>query len=127
MQIALAVLFVVTVVFAVRGYPTGYGALSKRSRLYRTAALGLLILLIIVAFVGFSLPLDGPKRLVAFRQISILLVSVMLALSLVCAAGLDALESYSIVRRQERLANQQVAEDLAGQLQALRERDSLDK
>ncbi len=127
MQITLAVLFAVTVVFAVRGYPTGYGALSKRSRLYRTAALGLLILLIIVAFVGFSLPLDGPKRLVAFRQISILLVSVMLALSLVCAAGLDALESYTIVRRQERLANQQVAEDLKCQLQTLKERDPLDK
>lgn len=126
MQIALAVVFVMTVVFAVRGYPSGFGALSKRSRLYRTAALGLLILLIIVAFVGFSLPLDGPKKLIAFRQISILLVSVMLALSLVCAAGLDALESYSVVRRQERLANQKVAEELQAQLQGRKERDPLD-
>jgi membrane protease YdiL (CAAX protease family) len=125
-QIALAVVFVMTVIFAVRGYPSGYGALSKRSRLYRTAALGLLILLIIVAFVGFSLPLDGPKKLIAFRQISILLVSVMLALSLVCAAGLDALESYSVVRRQERLANQKVAEELQAQLQGRKERDPLD-
>lgn len=126
MQIALAVVFVITVIFAVRGYPSGYGALSKRSRLYRTAALGLLILLVIVAFVGFSLPLDGPKKLIAFRQISILLVSVMLALSLVCAAGLDALESYSVVRRQERLANQKVAEELQSQLQARKDRDTLD-
>lgn len=117
MQIALAIIFVMAVIFAVRGYPSGYGALSKRSRLYRTAALGLLILLIIVAFVGFSLPLDGPKKLIAFRQLSILLVSVMLALSLVCAAGLDALESYSVVRRQERLANQKVAEELKARLQ----------
>ena len=117
MQIALAIVFVMAVIFAVRGYPSGYGALSKRSRLYRTAALGLLILLIIVAFVGFSLPLDGPKKLIAFRQLSILLVSVMLALSLVCAAGLDALESYSVVRRQERLANQKVAEELKARLQ----------
>jgi hypothetical protein len=85
-----------------------------------------LILLIIVAFVGFSLPLDGPKRLIAFRQLSILLVSVMLALSLVCAAGLDALESYSVVRRQERLANQRVAEDLRSQLQEHKERNRLD-
>ncbi len=126
MQVALAVVFVMTVLFAVRGYPSGYGALSKRSRLYRTAALGLLILLIIVAFVGFSLPLDGPKKLIAFRQISILLVSVMLALSLVCAAGLDALESYSVVRRQERLANQKVAEELQAQLQGRKEREPLD-
>lgn len=126
MQIALAVVFVLAVIFAVRGYPSGYGALSKRSQLYRTAALGLLILLVIVAFVGFSLPLDGPKKLIAFRQISILLVSVMLALSLVCAAGLDALESYSVVRRQERLANQKVAEELKAQLQENRERSSLD-
>lgn len=126
MQIALAVVFVLAVIFAVRGYPLGYGALSKRSRLYRTAALGLLILLVIVAFVGFSLPLEGPKKLIAFRQISILLVSVMLALSLVCAAGLDALESYSVVRRQERLANQMVAEDLKAQLQENREREPLD-
>lgn len=126
MQIALAVVFVLAVIFAVRGYPSGYGALSKRSRLYRTAALGLLILLVIVAFVGFSLPLEGPKKLIAFRQISILLVSVMLALSLVCAAGLDALESYSVVRRQERLANQKVAEDLKAQLQENREREPLD-
>jgi membrane protease YdiL (CAAX protease family) len=125
-QIALAVIFVMTVIFAVRGYPSGYGALSKRSRLYRTAALGLLILLIIVAVVGFSLPLDGPKKLIAFRQISILLVSVMLALSLVCAAGLDALESYSVVRRQERLANQKVAEELQAQLQGRKEREPLD-
>jgi membrane protease YdiL (CAAX protease family) len=116
-QIALAIVFVMAVIFAVRGYPSGYGALSKRSRLYRTAALGLLIFLIIVAFVGFSLPLDGPKKLIAFRQLSILLVSVMLALSLVCAAGLDALESYSVVRRQERLANQKVAEELKARLQ----------
>ena len=126
MQIALAVVFVLAVIFAVRGYPLGYGALSKRSRLYRIAALGLLILLVIVAFVGFSLPLEGPKKLIAFRQISILLVSVMLALSLVCAAGLDALESYSVVRRQERLANQMVAEDLKAQLQENREREPLD-
>ena len=126
MQIAIAVVFVMTVIFAVRGYPSGYGALSKRSRLYRTAALGLLILLIIVAFVGFSLPLDGPKKLIAFRQISILLVSVMLALSLVCAAGLDALESYSVVRRQERLANHKVAEELQSQLQGRKEREPLD-
>lgn len=126
MQIALAVVFVMTVIFAVRGYPSGYGALSKRSRLYRTAALGLLILLVIVAFVGFSLPLDGPKKLIAFRQLSILLVSVMLALSLVCAAGLDALESYSVVRRQERLANQKVAEELQSQLQGRKEREPLD-
>jgi len=125
-QIALAVIFVLTVIFAVRGYPSGYGALSNRSRLYRTAALGLLILLIIVAFVGFSLPLDGPRKLIAFRQISILLVSVMLALSLVCAAGLDALESYSVVRRQERLANQKVAEELQSQLQKRKEQDRLD-
>lgn len=126
MQIALAVIFVLTVIFAVRGYPSGYGALSNRSRLYRTSALGLLILLIIVAFVGFSLPLDGPRKLIAFRQISILLVSVMLALSLVCAAGLDALESYSVVRRQERLANQKVAEELQSQLQKRKEQDRLD-
>ncbi len=126
MQIALAVIFVLTVIFAVRGYPSGYGALSNRSRLYRTAALGLLILLIIVAFVGFSLPLDGPRKLIAFRQISILLVSVMLALSLVCAAGLDALESYSVVRRQERLANQKVAEELQSRLQKRKEQDRLD-
>ena len=115
-----------TVIFAVCGYPSGYGALSKRSRLYRTAALGLLILLIIVAYVGFSLPIDGPKKLIAFRQLSILLVSVMLALSLVCAAGLDALESYSVVRRQERIANQQVAEDLRSQLQEHKQREPRD-
>lgn len=121
MQIALAVVFVLTVLFAVRGYQNGYGALSQRSRLYRTAALGLLILLIIVAFVGFSLPLDGPKKLIAFRQISVLLVSVLLALSLVCAAGLDALESYSVVRRQERLANQKIAEEFQAQLQGPKE------
>jgi hypothetical protein len=125
-QVALAVVFVMTVIFAVRGYPSGYGALSKRSRLYRTAALGLLIMLIIVAYVGFSLPIDGPKKLIAFRQLSILLVSVMLALSLVCAAGLDALESYSVVRRQERLANQLVAEDLQSQLQEHKERELRD-
>jgi len=125
-QVALAVVFVMTVIFAVRGYPSGYGALSKRSRLYRTAALGLLILLVIVAYVGFSLPIDGPKKLIAFRQLSILLVSVMLALSLVCAAGLDALESYSVVRRQERIANQQVAEDLRSQLQEHKEREPHD-
>lgn len=126
MQIALAVVFAMSVIFAVRGYPSEYGALSKRSRLYRTAALGLLILLIIVAFVGFSLPLDGPKKLIAFRQLSILLVSVMLALSLVCAAGLDALESYSVVRRQERIANQKVAEDLRSRLKDRKEQEPLD-
>lgn len=126
MQIGLGIVFTLTMIFAVKGYPSGYGALSQRSRLYRTAALGLLILLIVVAFVGFSLPLDGPKKLIAFRQLSILAVSVLLALSLVCAAGLDALESYSVVRRQERLANQRVAEELQSQLRQRKEKEPLD-
>jgi hypothetical protein len=39
---------------------------------------------------------------------------------------LDALESYSVVRRQERLANQRVAEDLRSQLQVHKERNRLD-
>lgn len=111
MQIFLVLAFGVLAVFAVKSYPSGYGALSPRSRMYRTACTGMLLLLIAVAWIGFSVP-DSVDKILVIRKVSIWLVAVLLSGSLVMTALLDALESYSVVRKLERIESQRLATEL---------------
>jgi hypothetical protein len=108
-KIFLGGLFVLVMAALVWGYPRRYGALSARSRLFRTSGLGLLLLLIAVALVQVSLPpLDG-TRLTAFRHLAVYSTGIFLALSLACLAVLDALEVWSVMRREERARIQEMA------------------
>lgn len=113
MKLILGGLLAAAVLATVLGYPSRYGALSARSRLFRTGGVGLVILLLLVSLIYVSLPpLDG-TRILAFRHLTLLTVGVLLALSLACVAVLDALESLSVLRREERAALNQMVRDAA--------------
>ena len=113
MKLFLGLLLAAAVVFTALGYPKRYGALSARSRLFRTAGMGLVIVLLVVSLAYLSLPpLDG-TRIVAFRHLSLILIAVMTGLSLACVALLDALESFSVLRREERAVLRTMAEAAA--------------
>jgi len=112
-----------TVIVLVAGYPRGYGALSPRSRLYRTGGLGLMLVLLIVGVAYVSLPpLDG-SRITAFRYLMLFGIGVMIALAVACVAVLDALESLSVLRREQRTALHSMAEDTARVAEAVRRRE----
>ncbi|MFM7323176.1 MAG: hypothetical protein ACKO5K_16890 [Armatimonadota bacterium] len=122
MKAALLVGLALNILVLVLGYPRGYGALSPRSRLYRTGGLGLLLVLLVVGVAYVSLPpLDG-TRITAFRHLMLFSIGVMLALSLACVAVLDALESWSVLRREQRTVLRTMAEDAARVAEAARER-----
>lgn len=113
MKLVLGLLLAAAVLITVLGYPKRYGALSARSRLFRTGGMGLVIVLLVVALAYAALPpLDG-TRIVAFRHLSLMIVGVMLALSLACVALLDALESFSVLRREERAVLNRMVQEAA--------------
>jgi hypothetical protein len=103
-QIVLAVLLIAALTYMVYGYPQRYGALTGRSRLYRTVGLFLLSLLLMLVFVGQFIDFyAGVERKVgalrwAFYWMSCLLLGLMLPV----IAFLDSLESFVAVRREKR-------------------------
>ncbi len=103
-QILVALLFVVVCAYTVLGYPKGYGALSGRSRLFRTVGLFLLDLLLGLVLLGTFIEFADPlrPRLGPLRAFAYMLACVFLALSLVCIALLDWLESLVAYRRAHR-------------------------
>ena len=103
-QIFLAALFGAACVYTVVGYPNKYGALSGRSRLFRTVGLFLLDLLLGLTLLGTFLDFRyGVTPKVALgRLMTYVLACVFLALSLVCIAVLDSLESLVVFRRTQR-------------------------
>ena len=112
-QIFLGIVLAAALGYTVYGYPGKYGALSGRSRLYRTVGLCifdlLLILLFLGAFVDFN---EGVMpRVAAVRRLLYLMSCVTLGLTLPLIAALDALESYSSVRRERREFLQKMAEE----------------
>jgi hypothetical protein len=90
-------------------YSRGYGALSPRSRLFRTAGMVLLCLLLalVMVFVGR----DFVGRVGLFQRLFLLISLYGLGISLVCIALLDALESFVAMRRAERQVIQQVIDE----------------
>lgn len=109
-------LLIIVIGVTVVGYPRGYGALSGRSRLYRTSGMGLLDLLIFLALVYLSRSALG--KLPALQLLSFLAAFLGLGISLLCVALLDALESLVAMRRVERQVIQQVIEETARQKNA---------
>ena len=114
LQLVLGGLFLGSLVWAVVGYPKGYGALSGRSRLFRTAGIALLILLLALGFLVAGTVVPHGDRMGAFRKAALLLSCLLVAISLCGIALLDGLESYVVVRRERRgELNRVIAETVA--------------
>jgi hypothetical protein len=109
-QIILAVLLGAAVLYTVFGYKHRYGALSGRSRLFRTLGLILIDLLLALVLMWFFIPF-GEGNLGGIRQLLYILSCVILVLALFCIAMLDALETIVAARREERSFVRQVLQE----------------
>ncbi|MDX1933841.1 MAG: hypothetical protein SFU56_14680 [Capsulimonadales bacterium] len=103
-QIVMAVLLAATLFYTVYAYPNRYGALTGRSRLYRTVGLFLLSLLLMLVFIGTYIDFraDVTPRAGLIRMIFYWASCLMLGLILPVIAFLDSLESFVAVRREKR-------------------------
>lgn len=109
-QIILAVLLGGAVLYTVFGYRHRYGALSGRSRLFRTFGLALMDLLLALALMWFFIDFGGGNLGLA-RQGFYLASCVVLVLALLCIALLDALETVVAARREERNFVRQILQE----------------
>lgn len=119
-QITLTVFLVIAVGYTVWGYPRKYGALSGRSRLYRTAGVGIIILLLTLWLIGASTDFYAgvDRRMGSLREIAHWGAILLLALSLPFVAVLDALETYVTGRRQKRAFLEQMIREEIERAQA---------
>jgi hypothetical protein len=103
-QIALIVLTLVALVVTVLAYPNKYGALTGRSRLFRTVGICLLDLLLMLVtletFIDFRAGVS--PRVAPIRAIFYLASIMFLCFSILCITALDSLESFSAIRRERR-------------------------
>lgn len=109
-QILLAVLLGGSVLYTVFGYRHRYGALSGRSRLFRTLGLMVMDLLLALSLMWFFIPF-GDGRLGLARQGFYIASCVVLVLALLCIAMLDALETIVAARREERNFVRQILQE----------------
>lgn len=120
-----------TVGYTIWGYPRKYGALSGKSRLFRTLGLVLVNLLVFTVFLYFStdwnamqyrigVPSQDSARLVKASQLLYGVTWVLLTILLVGVAGLDSLENFTIYRRQRREAVDEMIQDAIAASQAKR-------
>lgn len=109
-QIFLGVLVLAASTYTVLGYPHKYGALSGRSRLFRTLGVFLLDLLLgltlLYTFIDFAYGAD--KRVAAARAAAYILACLFLAFALLTTALLDSLESVVAYRRERRRALEEI-------------------
>lgn len=110
-KIVLGVLLAAALVTTVVGYPKRYGALSGRSRLFRVTGMALVDLILIVALTYVLTPPLNGTSVMAFRHISLVGIGILLSLSLLCIAVLDALESFVLLRREERATLARMAQE----------------
>lgn len=103
-QIVMAVLFVAVCAYTIIGYPKQYGALTPRSRLFRTLGIVLLDLLIGLALLYTIVDVRAgvPANVGVIRVLLYLGSCIFLAFALFCIAMLDALETVSSFRREKR-------------------------
>jgi membrane protease YdiL (CAAX protease family) len=124
LQIALGLGLAGAMAYTVLGYPHKYGALTGRSRLFRTLGLlvfDLLLLLVLIwTFTDFSKQVG--QRVGRIREIFYLASCLVLGLSLPLIALLDALESYTAVRRERREFLQQAVRDEAERAQKAKDK-----
>lgn len=103
-QIVLALAFTFACTYTLVAYPHKYGALSGRSRLFRTIGLFLLNLLLglVLLYTFLDFGANASERVANFREITFLLACIFLGLALICIALLDWLESLVAYRRAQR-------------------------
>jgi len=120
LQIVLSVLFAGALVFTVAGYGRKYGALSARSRLFRTVGMVLLDLLIglFLAYTFADFQTGVTRKAASIREIFYLSSCLFLGLTLLCVALLDSLESIVAVRRERRGLAQDMVRDVVAQVTA---------
>lgn len=109
-QILLAVLLGGAILYTVFGYQHRYGALSGRSRLFRTLGLVIIDLLLALTLMWFFIDF-GVGKLGIARQGFYLASCVVLVLALFCIALLDALETIVAARREESKFVRQVLQE----------------
>jgi hypothetical protein len=119
-QIGIAVLLVGAMAYTVYGYPHHYGALTGRSRLFRTVGLVVIDLLLVLVLMGMFIDFGAEvtRRVAAVRAAFYWGACVLLGLSLPFIALLDALESYTAVRREKRDFLQQMIQEEIEKVQA---------
>ncbi|MBB6049525.1 hypothetical protein [Armatimonas rosea] len=117
-SLVFGVLLAITVGLTIFFYSKGYGALSPRSRLFRTAGMALLCLLLALALIFVGRDFVG--RVGALQKLMLLISLYGLGVSLVCIALLDALESFVAMRKAERQVIQQVIDNVAEEAQKQR-------
>jgi hypothetical protein len=102
--ITLGIALLISVGYTILGYPNKYGALTGRSRLYRTVGLCIIDLLLMLVLMGTLIDFyDGvTKEIGALRQVFYWSSCLLLGLTLPLVAALDALESFVAVRREKR-------------------------
>ena len=103
-QIVLALVFAAACAYTVMGYPQRYGALSGRSRLFRSIGLFLLDLLLGLVLLGTLVDFTDPERprMALLRFTAYMLACFFLFFSVICIAVLDWLESLVAYRRAHR-------------------------
>ena len=103
-RVLLTLLFAAACGYTLLGYPAKYGALSGRSRLFRTVGVFLFDLLLglvlMATFIDFGYATT--KTMANFRSLMYLLACLFLSLALVCIAVMDWLESLVAYRRAQR-------------------------
>jgi hypothetical protein len=112
-RIALGILLLIAVGYTIYGYPHKYGALTGRSRLYRTLGLCIIDLLLMLVLMGTLIDFyDGvTKQIGALRQVFYWSSCLALGLMLPLVAALDALESFVAVRREKREFLEKIVRD----------------
>jgi len=120
-----------TIAYTVWGYPRKYGALSGKSRLFRTVGIVLANLFLITVLLYFStdwdamryrigVPTQDSARLVRASQLLYGVTWVMLSILLVGIAGLDSLENYTVYRKRRREAVDELIQEAVAASQAKR-------
>lgn len=112
--VLLAVAIALTMIF----YSRGYGALSPRSRLYRTAGMVMLCLFLVLLTIFMGREFVG--RIGLLQKLALLISIYCLGISLPCIALLDALESFVTVRKAERQVIQQAIQQTIEEAQKQR-------
>ncbi len=102
LQLFLTLGFLGTLTYLVLGWPRRFGALSDRSWRFRLAGLGLLLVLFALGWFAAGMVVGRGNKVGAIRYLSLILSCVLVTLSLSCVALLDALESYSVIRKERR-------------------------
>lgn len=122
LQLIFGILFGISAVYTVWGFPRKYGALSGRSRLFRTIGMVLINLLLVTLVIFFSTDWNGqlyqvgvdPARaryMVKISQLLYFVTWLLMGVFLMGVALFDSLENFTLYRRQRREALEKMIAD----------------